>query len=338
MKLSSLDIRKQQFSRIVRGYDRDEVEAFLDMVSTQWQELVDDMRRSEEKIAEMQLKLDHYQKVEEALEEAVKGARLSGEKKIEAAETSATAILEKAESRAITITMSAEEDRLKIKRETAKYSLRQKEMLSKFRAFLTSELEMLSYHENTAIAEAAAETTARLTEVRILDDDFSEEIPDSADESETDTDLNDAAGASDSESVSSESPGKQNGSSDKKKKVVSSKKKSQNEDTAEEAKITTEDSEADEVDSDLEEAANLSHEDAESELSSDSVSGDSSDSTSYSRRRKPSWTVNTLLSPEESGNSGDDLGPDRKAEKPSGEMRAAQEEIDNLRKLLKDLE
>ena len=319
MKLSSLDIRKQQFSRIVRGYDRDEVDAFLDMVSTQWQELVDEMRRAEEKLSEMKVQINHYQKVEEALEETIKGARVSADKKIEIAENSATAILEKAEARAVKITMNAEDDRLKIKRETAQYSIRQKEMLSKFKAFLTSELEMLSYHEGQAIIDTSA-GSALLTAASILDDDLSGE---STIEKETESDT-------------AVLQGKQKTSGDKKAKGVSD-KDSAAEDAAP-ADSAAKDSAPADTDSENDQEQGNDAIRAEQELSSDSVTGDGLDSLESSKHGKPSWTVNTLVSPSDSENSGGSSDSDRDATKPTGEMRAAQEEIDNLRKLLKDLE
>ena len=319
MKLSSLDIRKQQFSRIVRGYDRDEVDAFLDMVSTQWQELVDEMRRAEEKLSEMKVQINHYQKVEEALEETIKGARVSADKKIEIAENSATAILEKAEARAVKITMNAEDDRLKIKRETAQYSIRQKEMLSKFKAFLTSELEMLSYHEGQAIIDTSA-GSALLTAASILDDDLSGE---STIEKETESDT-------------AVLQGKQKTSGDKKAKGVSDKDAAA-EDAAP-ADSAAKDSAPADTDSENDQEQGNDAIRAEQELSSDSVTGDGLDSLESSKHGKPSWTVNTLVSPSDSENSGGSSDSDRDATKPTGEMRAAQEEIDNLRKLLKDLE
>ena len=319
MKLSSLDIRKQQFSRIVRGYDRDEVDAFLDMVSTQWQELVDEMRRAEEKLSEMKVQINHYQKVEEALEETIKGARVSADKKIEIAENSATAILEKAEARAVKITMNAEDDRLKIKRETAQYSIRQKEMLSKFKAFLTSELEMLSYHEGQAIIDTSA-GSALLTAASILDDDLSGE---STIEKETKSDT-------------AVLQGKQKTSGDKKAKGVSDKDAAA-EDAAP-ADSAAKDSAPADTDSENDQEQGNDAIRAEQELSSDSVTGDGLDSLESSKHGKPSWTVNTLVSPSDSENSGGSSDSDRDATKPTGEMRAAQEEIDNLRKLLKDLE
>ena len=50
MKLSPMDIRKQEFDSALRGYSTDDVEAFLQMVSEQWEELLDEQRRLEEQV------------------------------------------------------------------------------------------------------------------------------------------------------------------------------------------------------------------------------------------------------------------------------------------------
>lgn len=309
MKLSSLDIRKQQFSRIVRGYDRDEVDAFLDMVSTQWQELVDENRRNTEKIGEMNVKLEHYHKVEEALEEAIKSARDGAEQKIKDAEKSATAVLEKAEARAVKITIGAEAERLKIKRETARYSIRQKEMLTKFRSFLTSELEMLAYHEKNDIL--------RVPGLEMIEREESE------------TDSSDLDIAADVPAPSSNAPKPSKSQKKGAKKGASETSTDDGTDISEstESEITTT--------SGTDEPAH------EASKQATDASSEAPDEHVEDLDQKPTWTVNTLVSPDsetDTSNQKKTTEPDRPATRPNGDMRAAQEEIENLRKLLRDLE
>jgi cell division initiation protein len=52
MKITALDIRQKTFEKSFRGVDRDEVQAFLNMVSQQWERMGDENR-------ELRLKLDH---------------------------------------------------------------------------------------------------------------------------------------------------------------------------------------------------------------------------------------------------------------------------------------
>ena len=147
MRLTPLDIRKQEFTRAFRGYDAEEVQAFLSMLSNQWEEVIDEGRRRDEKIRELETKLVHYEKVEEALQEALTTARETSRKALENAETKAQLIVERAENRAEDIKREAEHERHQIKRETAKLSGRRSEIVTRLRAFLMSEMELLARFE-----------------------------------------------------------------------------------------------------------------------------------------------------------------------------------------------
>ncbi|NQV74334.1 DivIVA domain-containing protein [bacterium] len=175
MKITSLDIRKQEFNRSFRGYDMDEVDSFLQVVATQWQEMVDELRRSGEKHQEQQLKLDHYMKVEEALEEALQTARSSARITIENAEQKARNTLEDAEKRSIDLQKSADSERLQMKRDTAKYAVRQQEIVAKLRAFLMSEMEILSHFDAENIRPSLAPTTRK--EIELVRDELADAAP-----------------------------------------------------------------------------------------------------------------------------------------------------------------
>ena len=54
MKITALDIRQKTFEKSFRGVDKDEVQAFLNTVSQQWERLGDENR-------ELRLKLEHAQ-------------------------------------------------------------------------------------------------------------------------------------------------------------------------------------------------------------------------------------------------------------------------------------
>lgn len=148
MKLTALDIRKQEFSRTLRGYDPDEVESFIEVISDQWKEMVDELKRDNDRISQLELKLEHYHKVEEALEEALQTARTSARQTIVQADVKAKKIIEAAEEDAEKITRDARDHRQEIKREAAKFSVRRKEIVAKLRAFLLSEMEMLAHYDD----------------------------------------------------------------------------------------------------------------------------------------------------------------------------------------------
>ena len=147
MKLTPLDIRKQEFGRRVRGVDEEEVKAFLQMIASQWEEVQDEQRRLEEKVRDLDNKLEHYKRVEEALQEALRTARENAKEALETARQKAQIIVQEAEANATHIKRDADDDRRKMKRQIARLSHRRDELVSRLRAFLMSEMEMLARFE-----------------------------------------------------------------------------------------------------------------------------------------------------------------------------------------------
>lgn len=147
MKLSPLDIRKQEFTRGFRGYDADEVDAFLQMVSSQWEELLDARRRLEQRVEDLEGKVRHYERVEEALQEALATARQNARQIVDGAHHKAQSLLNEAEAKAHDIKRGAEEERVRLKREINRLGNRQDEVVARLRAFLMSELELLARFE-----------------------------------------------------------------------------------------------------------------------------------------------------------------------------------------------
>ncbi len=156
MKLSPLDIRKQEFARTFRGFDVDEVQAFLQMVSTQWDEMLGEHRRLEQKVREVEARLEHYAKVEEALQEALRTARESSRQALENARQKAENLVAEAEMRAGAIKQEAEREKLRIKQEVASLTSRRDEIAARLRAFLTSEIELLGHYDAEMPADAEA--------------------------------------------------------------------------------------------------------------------------------------------------------------------------------------
>jgi cell division initiation protein len=160
MKLSALDIRKQEFAKVFRGYDPEEVDSFRHMLSQQWHLLTEDVRRLEQRIHDQSEKLEHYRKVEEALEEALQTAREGAKERLEQAERRAQtavhdaeakseALVQRAEQRAQRMLAEAEELRRQARRTYAEATLRRNEIVKRLRSLLASELELLEDFEAT---------------------------------------------------------------------------------------------------------------------------------------------------------------------------------------------
>ena len=147
MKLTPLDIKKQEFTRAFRGVDPQEVQSFLQMVADQWSSLLDENARMEQKVRDLDSKLEHYRKIEEALQEALETARDNSHKTIENAQREAQIIIREARGEAEEIRKKGSQEHKRLKHDITKISGRRDEVIARLRAFLMSEMELLARFE-----------------------------------------------------------------------------------------------------------------------------------------------------------------------------------------------
>lgn len=161
MRVSPLDIRKQEFTKAFRGYEIEEVNAFLQMLAREWEEVRDDNRRLEEQIRGLEDKIKHYERVEEALQEALQTARDSTRKAVNNAEERARLIVRDAEARASEITRDAETRLERMESETTRLGNRQHEIIARLRAFLQAETDMLERFEKSQLDESEEQSARK---------------------------------------------------------------------------------------------------------------------------------------------------------------------------------
>ena len=103
MNLSPLDIRKHEFKKSIRGYDVDEVRAFLDMVSMEYENFVRENALLNEKAKECNSQLKKYHDIEGILQETLLSAERAREETVETAKKQAEVIIREAEVKAASI-------------------------------------------------------------------------------------------------------------------------------------------------------------------------------------------------------------------------------------------
>jgi len=147
MKLTALEIKQQKFERSLRGFDPAEVQAFLSVVSSEWEHMVAHNRELENQIQEMREKLDHYRKVEEALHETLQTAKESAEQRINGAKAEARNRIQKAELEADSIVNEAQQQRQAIRQSTLRLLDRRDEIIRGIRSYLDLAQESLEAFE-----------------------------------------------------------------------------------------------------------------------------------------------------------------------------------------------
>jgi cell division initiation protein len=136
MKLTALEIKQQKFEKVLRGYDPNEVNAFLNMVSLEWENLVTRQRDMERDVAQMKDKLKHYERVESALHETLQAAKESAEQRLNGAKNEARARIEKAELEAESILRDAQQQRQSVRQDILRLVERRDEIVRGIKSYL----------------------------------------------------------------------------------------------------------------------------------------------------------------------------------------------------------
>lgn len=143
MKLTALEIKQQQFEKSLRGYDTAEVQSFLNLIANEWEHMVGKIRELETQVDKMNNKLQHYERVEEALHETLQTAKSSAEEKLSGAKKEANMIREKAEMEAESIVKDAHQQRREIRQSIIQLIDKREEMIRSLKSYLENTQDSL---------------------------------------------------------------------------------------------------------------------------------------------------------------------------------------------------
>jgi cell division initiation protein len=145
MPLSPLEIKKKEFEQKMRGYDVDQVRAFLDDVAKEFELVLRDQYAAEDEHEAMRAKLEHYLTLEGTLEKTLLAAQQTAVKMEEQAKKEAELILSEArlerDKMLKDIPLEIERARGEVTRLRAEYEAtltRMKSLMEGFSTFLTS--------------------------------------------------------------------------------------------------------------------------------------------------------------------------------------------------------
>ena len=103
MNITPIEIRQKEFERHFRGYDKDEVNAFLHTLSQAWERLLQENREKTARLEKAEKDIDKVREVEGALFRTLRTA-----------EDTSAGIVNKAQQEAGEVQQQAEQERQKI--------------------------------------------------------------------------------------------------------------------------------------------------------------------------------------------------------------------------------
>jgi cell division initiation protein len=142
MKVTPLEIRQKAFEKVLRGYDKDEVNAFLQTLSQEWERLMDENKEVRIKQEATEREVAKLREVESSLYRTLKTAEDTGASVIGQANKTAELILRENQMRADSILNEA---KMKSKNTIEEAEMISKQMLEE----MEEQLKMLGQHYKT---------------------------------------------------------------------------------------------------------------------------------------------------------------------------------------------
>jgi len=150
MRITPLDIKKQEFQTRMRGFDKAEVISFLEMVSEEMEDLVRDNLELKEKLKGASDKLTNYTKIEAALQNTLIATQESAEQMKATAEEKSELIIREAGAQSEKIISDAYDKLSELKREQVSLENQRAAFLVNFRSLLESQLKLMEMIEKQA--------------------------------------------------------------------------------------------------------------------------------------------------------------------------------------------
>jgi cell division initiation protein len=147
MRITPLDVRKQEFRRVVRGLDPEEVSAFLSTVADEYEAVLVDNKQLRERILELDEKIGEYRNMERTLRDTLMTAeRVLNETKDNAMKE-ADLMLRDAELRGQQINDSFRQQALDLRREILSLHQEKEAYLARFRGLAEAQIQFVDHHQ-----------------------------------------------------------------------------------------------------------------------------------------------------------------------------------------------
>jgi len=146
VSLTPLEVKKQEFEKVFRGYDPVAVDAFLELVSEEMATLVLRAAAIEERLQAVSSTVDDYRQMEQALKETMTGAERQAQESREAAVREADLHKREAKLESDRILAEAERRRASLEQRMEELESREREFLRRLKSFLDEHRRTLEAH------------------------------------------------------------------------------------------------------------------------------------------------------------------------------------------------
>jgi cell division initiation protein len=175
VKITPLDLRKQEFKKGMRGYDVHEVDAFLEMVAKEMEELLRENSVMTERLRELDDKIDDYRSMEKTLQGTLTSAQKTADDLRKNAEKEAELVLRNTKIKATHLVEDARGKMADLQAEVAALEEQKEVFIARFKSMIEIQQRLLDAHATggkkpvaKSASPAPAESVAAASESRTV--------------------------------------------------------------------------------------------------------------------------------------------------------------------------
>ena len=177
MKLSPENIKKQEFKNSFRGFDREEVQAFLEKLADDIDEQQKENEELKIKLEEVNKELSEFKRLEKNIQNTLAKAEESSSRSIEGAKKKTRLIIEEAELKAQQILEKARENANAVRNSLVQLREERILIVSKLKAIINSQAHLLEIKVEDDVREKeSAEVVEKVSKVDINPDDIADKL------------------------------------------------------------------------------------------------------------------------------------------------------------------
>jgi len=148
MRITPLDVRKQEFRKAVRGFDCDEVRAFLSTLADEYETVLVDNKQIRDMVMEQEDKIKEYQGMERNLRDTLMTAERVTKETRENASKEGDLILKDAEMQARQILEECRMRTEELRREIQSLRKEKESYLARFKSLAEAQIKFVETHES----------------------------------------------------------------------------------------------------------------------------------------------------------------------------------------------
>lgn len=152
--ITPIEVKQQTFKKGFQGYNKDEVQAFLNTLSVEWERVLDELKRTKQDLEKTSTQLDGLRQVESALHKTLLQAEETSRHTIESAKQESETKIREANDNAKEIVQKAMNERERIETQIKDLVVRRDEILKQLKGYLVAQTDRLKTFEDKEQLEA----------------------------------------------------------------------------------------------------------------------------------------------------------------------------------------